>query len=366
MKKRSTKRFSILLAIASAWCIIMNVMFAPAFTVSASEYDLDAPYLGLAVTQDTLHCAYTTVNGEKVAYSFAMLYDYTEEDAKTVYDYLVTNGNGTKGIYMSKYDANGDGNFSLCDFVSIYKDVYVKPEGFTYTDGQWYPWQLIKPWRLTYEDKDFIANVLAEIQDATGVTVSNYDYNLNGKIDICDLVTINRYRAQNPCRYVKDNYGWDITAEDMVSLLDAAESFELENFMIACPTEYAIPYSIVVIGDGFYNSRTKQENKSPFHAMQVLPREDTVLADNGFDFTFNWGTGTTFWRFRYADDTKFAGDLLWIASRHSSDACGGQFVLIPLNENGQRLGTLYPNAKEAPLAPAGVTFENEEFGKDVL
>jgi hypothetical protein len=26
---------------------------------------------------------------------------------------------------------------------------------------------------------------------------------------------------------------------------------------------------------------------------------------------------------------------------------------------------LYPNAKEAPLAPQGVTFENEEFGQEI-
>jgi hypothetical protein len=343
-------------------------MCALASTVSASEFNLDQPYLGLNQIEDHLHCAYTSADGQKTAYSFAMMYEYTEDDVKTFSDFLKSNGDGVTALYMNKLDANGDGNLSLCDFVSIYKDVYVKPEGFTYAeDGQWYPWQLVKPYLLKQEDRERVCNILARIDKSyTGVTVSNYDYNLNGEIDICDLVAINRYRAQNPCRFMKDNYGWEINPQDMASLLDAAESFGLENFLITCPTECTIPYSIVLIDDGFYSSRNMQANKSPFHAMQVLPREDTVLANNGFDFTFNWGTGTTFWRFRYPDDTKFSGDVLWIARTHSSDTqASSPFVLIPLDENGRRLGTLYPNAKEAPLAPQGVTFENEEFGQEI-
>ena len=354
MKKYTVKRYSVMLTMACVWCFMFNIIASLAISVSADEYDLDAPYLDMEEVDHTCKFVMVDSEGNRISYVYSMMYEFDESDVLTFHDIMNSDGEGVTALHIRKYDTNGDGELSIADFLSIYRNVYGNQEGF-YFENRHYPYQLVKPYLLEQYDIDMIKYCLAKLITKTGVDISNYDYNMNGDIDIGDLVMANKYRANNPIRWIETAYGTTMEPEDLVSLLEAADSFGVENFIIKPFTGEWIPYSILRIDDSFYSGKEYKEVAAKYHAMQILPNTDTVLYDYGFEPTYNWGDNMSFWRHRYDDDDNFEGDILWI-TRKSAALAYSSFMLIPLDEEGRRLGNLYPSAENAELAPEGVTF----------
>lgn len=363
MKNTAKKRSRALLTIICVATMIFNLVATPAITANATRFNLDSPYLGFEEVDYTCHFKWLDSEGNDHMYNYSMLYEFDEADVQTFRDMLWNNTENTKGIIVRKYDLNGDGMLSMADFLSLYRQVEGHENGFEF-HGHSYPYQLVKPYELNQDDINFIGCVLAEIiapEDVTGVDISYYDYNFNAEIDLGDLILAKKYRATNPCYFLRDGLGRTMNPEYLASLLEAADSFGVENFVIVNPCGELIPYSILAITDSFYDGTKAKEIAPKYHAMQLLPENDTTLADAGLTITANLGnkdgTGISYWRYRYPDDNTFEGDYFWLLRRNVFDGffeC--DFVLIPLDENGNRLGTLYPSAKEAQLAPEGVNF----------
>lgn len=362
MKKAARRRRTLraLLTMTFVWCFVINVIALPAYVISAEEYDIDSPNLGLDQVEEPLRFVWHNSDGELNKYNFYIMYEHTEEDVKTLGNMLM-DPTKSKGVYIRKYDANADGQISIIDYMELYKDVYLPPEGYWH-EGQWYAYNLIKPAWLTYEDIQLIAKILAKLYvPLGGVEISYYDYNYNGEIDLADLVRAKKYRATNPCNFLRDrfadNTSTSVDPNELAALLEAAEAFGLDNFEIVEASTQEIPYSIFVLNRMPFKLDEAGYEVKP---MQIIPPEDTVLSDYGYEPVENYGE-YGMWRWcTDKDDTIYDDDILWYTEEtaHYCYTTNSAFVLIPIDENGNRLGTLYPSAKEAKLAPEGVTFAN--------
>ncbi len=246
MKKQATKLFSCVLAMVSAICVAFTLM---ALNVRAEENNSAASYLGMTPVEQTLKFTNTNAEGNRSLYNYSMMYNHTEEDLKTFSDFLSANGEGVTGLHIRKMDFNGDGELTVSDFVDLYKEVELKGMGYV-VDGRRYQYELIPPYEIGQTEIDILTGILARtLKPKGGQLIAYYDYNLNGEIDICDLVKAKRFRATNPCKFIKDANGNEIQPKVMVSLLEKADAEGIENFIIVPSTEAENGFELIAVDE---------------------------------------------------------------------------------------------------------------------
>lgn len=272
------------------------------------------------------------------SYNYSILYEFTDEDVDT-FSNLLLQPEKISGVHIRKYDLNGDGNLTLSDFIGLYKEVECPPEGFVW-DGSEYAYTLVNKSQITKNDITVVAKILANIiKPEGGSYAAHYDYNFSGDIDLYDLILMNQYYSQNPCNFLLDNAGNEIQPEELQKLLESADAFGLENFIITW-TGVIIPYMITDVDGQYYYER----DAYPSHPMQVIPRSDTSL--DGYEEYLredDQGQDWSLWRWEQEGDNF--DDLLWITlsdnDLNGCYTCQSGFVIIPLDENGNKVGSLF-------------------------
>lgn len=342
MMKRTLKNrvFTFVIAFVTMFAVLaMNVTAVSAFASDgvignyADDYELE--------WGNTFEFCAPTGDGT-ATYNFSVLFQYTDDDLDE-FNNLLLNPDRITGLHIQRYDSNGDDKLNTADFVEMTKEVTLPSEGFTYTDGGWYPYQLKPKAEINAEDIDTVGKILTHIiKPNGGAYTCRYDYDFNGRINLYDAVLMNRYYSTNPCHFIKDLDGNEIQPDVLVSLLEAANNFGIENFIIrsAIPST-VIPYSIVPTYELLYTEIGMYECKP----MQILPVSDSSL--EGLEMYKRSDNGNDWALWRWAGEDENFDDMMWCTTSQdfvlTCYVSAAPFVLIPLDENGNKLESLIKN-----------------------
>lgn len=110
---------------------------------------------------------------------------------------------------------------------------YLPSEGMTAidTDGKEIPYQLCPSESLTFIEQTTLVDVLLHREEEEPWMLTLYDYNLDGKIGIEDLVKTSQILFSSPCAFIYKEDGEGYSWEEIVTMLrDNLEKGEFEIF----------------------------------------------------------------------------------------------------------------------------------------
>ena len=348
MRNQDHKRFAkffkraVTFAIASLMFVMATmsngIMASATESTSSTDYEIVGQYSDDFDFEWDYECAFSAeLSGGTAKYNYSILYESTEEDVDTMQN-LLLDPSKISGLHIRKYDKDGDGELKLNDFIELYKEVTLPAEGFEY-DGAYYKYNIKRRSTINAADIETVAKILAHIiKPEGGSYVTYYDYNFNGKIDLHDLVLMNQFYSQNPCNFVLD-FGAEIQPDEFLTLLESADSFGVENFIIKWTNWELEPYMILMAQEQCYS----EMGKYPSKPMQLVPRSDTTLDCVPQYLLDDQGDDWSLWRWEQEGDNF--DDLLWVTQSDEmiQGALSGWsgFALIPLDAEGNKLGTLF-------------------------
>lgn len=135
---------------------------------------------------------------------FKRYYVYEDHDFKKEYAHVKGSG-----VICYRLGTRHDRELTDSDYIlEADKLDEVKTGKFTF-DGKEYEYNVQSPAKYDLSVREHLLNIIVHLEDLTAEDISKYDFDLNGEIDIRDVVYFNKVFWNVPWKWVTSNTGWN-------------------------------------------------------------------------------------------------------------------------------------------------------------